>query len=39
MVTFALGALIGDIHRFAESLKLVKYIGLNPGFDDGGEGK
>jgi transposase len=39
MVAFALGALIGDIHRFAEPRKLVKYIGLNPAFDDSGEGK
>ena len=37
MVAFALGALIGDIHRFAEPRKLVKYIGLNPAFDDSGE--
>lgn len=39
MVAFALGAIIGDIHRFAEPRKLVKYIGLNPAFDDSGEGK
>jgi transposase len=39
MVAFALGALIGDIHRFAEPAKLVKYIGLNPAFDDSGEGQ
>jgi transposase len=39
MVAFALGALIGDIHRFADPKKLVKYIGLNPAFDDSGEGK
>jgi transposase len=39
MVAFALGALIGDIHRFADSRKLVKYIGLNPAFDQSGEGK
>jgi len=38
MVAFALGALIGDIHRFAEPRKLVKYIGLNPAFDDSGAG-
>jgi transposase len=36
MVAFALGALIGDIHRFADPKKLVKYIGLNPAFDDSG---
>lgn len=39
MVAFALGAIIGDIHRFADPKKLVKYIGLNPAFDDSGEGK
>ncbi len=38
MVAFALGAIIGDIHRFEEPGKLVKYIGLNPAFDDSGEG-
>jgi transposase len=37
MVAFALGALIGDIKRFAEPRKLVKYIGLNPAFDDSGQ--
>src|SRR5437867_7648151 len=36
-VAFALGAIIGDIKRFAEPRKLVKYIGLNPAFDDSGE--
>jgi transposase len=39
MVAFALGALIGDIHRFAEPRKLVKYIGLNPAFDHSGQGQ
>jgi transposase len=39
MVAFALGALVGDIHRFASPKKLVKYIGLNPAFDDSGEGQ
>ena len=39
MVAFAFGAIIGDISRFAEPRKLVKYIGLNPAFDDSGEGK
>ncbi len=39
MVAFALGALIGDIHRFAEPKKLVKYIGLNPAFDNSGVGQ
>jgi transposase len=37
MVAFALGALIGDIQRFAEPRKLVKYIGLNPAFDHSGK--
>jgi transposase len=37
MVAFALGAFIGDINRFNEPKKLVKYIGLNPAFDDSGE--
>ena len=39
MVAFALVAVIGDIKRFAEPRKLVKYIGLNPAFDDSGEGR
>ena len=39
MVAFALGALIGDIKRFAEPRKLVKYIGLNPAFDHSGQGQ
>jgi len=39
MVAFALGAFVGDIHRFADPKKLVKYIGLNPAFDDSGEGR
>ena len=37
MVAFALGAIIGDIHRFASPKKLVKYIGFNPAFDDSGQ--
>ena len=36
MVAFALGAIIGDINRFSNTKKLVKYIGLNPAFDDSG---
>jgi hypothetical protein len=36
MVAFALGAFVGDIQRFADPKKLVKYIGLNPAFDDSG---
>ena len=39
MVAFALGAFIGDIKRFATPKQLVKYIGLNPAFDDSGKGK
>jgi transposase len=39
MVAFALGAIIGDINRFANPGKLVKYIGLNPAFDDSGNEK
>jgi len=38
LVAFALGALIGDITRFSNPRKLVKYVGLNPAFDDSGEG-
>jgi transposase len=38
LVAFALGALIGDVKRFADPRKLVKYIGLNPAFDDSGQG-
>src|SRR5881628_1446612 len=36
-VAFALGAIIGDIKRFSEPRKLVKYVGLNPAFDHSGE--
>jgi transposase len=36
LIAFALGAIIGDIQRFADPKKLVKYIGLNPAFDDSG---
>jgi transposase len=39
LIAFALGAILGDITRFSEPRKLVKYIGLNPAFDDSGEGK
>lgn len=39
MVAFALGAFIGDIQRFSDPKKLVKYIGLNPAFDQSGEGQ
>jgi transposase len=37
VVAFALGAIIGDIHRFADPRKLVKYVGLDPAFDNSGE--
>lgn len=36
IVAFALGALIGDIRRFANPRKLVSYIGLTPAFDHSG---
>ncbi len=39
IVAFALGAFIGDIRRFSEPKKLVKYCGLDPAFDDSGEGE
>jgi hypothetical protein len=37
MIAFALGAFIGDIHRFAKPGSLVKYVGLNPAFDSSGQ--
>ena len=37
LIAFALGAFIGDIQRFADPKKLVKYVGLNPAFDDSGQ--
>src|SRR5437899_1199812 len=37
IIAFALGAIIGDIHRFATPAQLVKYIGFNPAFDDSGQ--
>ena len=37
VVAFALGAFVGDIKRFANPKKLVKYVGLNPAFDDSGQ--
>lgn len=39
LIAFALGAIIGDIKRFASPKALVKYVGLNPAFDDSGEGQ
>jgi transposase len=38
LIAFALGAIIGKIDRFAQPGSLVKYVGLNPAFDDSGEG-
>jgi transposase len=37
IIAFALAAFIGDIKRFATPKKLVKYVGLNPAFDDSGD--
>lgn len=37
MVAFALGAFVGDIKRFDHPKKLVKYVGLNPVFDQSGQ--
>jgi transposase len=37
VIAFALGAFIGEIQRFAHPKKLVKYVGLNPIFDDSGQ--
>lgn len=37
VVAVALGAFIGDIQRFANPKQLVKFVGLNPAFDDSGE--
>lgn len=39
LVAFALAAIIGDISRFANPRKLVKYVGLNPAFDDSGDSR
>jgi transposase len=36
IIAFALAAFVGDIKRFAHPKKLVKYVGLNPAFDDSG---
>lgn len=36
IIAFALAAFVGDIQRFAHPRKLVKYVGLNPAFDDSG---
>ena len=37
LVAFALGALVGNIQRFGSPKQLVKYVGLNPAFDDSGQ--
>ena len=37
IIAFALAAFVGDIKRFASPKKLVKYVGLNPAFDDSGD--
>lgn len=39
MIAFALAAFVGDIKRFGHPKKLVKYVGLNPAFDDSGQSK
>lgn len=39
IIAFALGALVGDIKRFANPKKLVKYVGLNPAFDHSGQSR
>src|SRR5258706_1030119 len=39
VVAFAVGAIVGDIHRFARPGSLVKYAGLNPACDDSGNGQ
>jgi transposase len=36
ITTYALVAVIGDIHRFAQSKKLVSYLGLNPSVVESG---
>jgi len=36
IIAFALAAFIGDIKRFASPKSLVKYVGLNPAFDQSG---
>jgi len=39
IIAFALAAFVGDIQRFAHPKQLVKYVGLNPAFDDSGASK
>lgn len=37
VIAFAIGAIVGDVHRFARPKALVKYVGLNPAFDHSGQ--
>ena len=39
VVAFALGAIIGDIGRFASPAKLVRYVGLDPALDESGQSR
>jgi len=39
IIAYSIGAIVGDINRFASPKKLVAYIGLNPAFDNSGEGE
>ena len=39
VVAFSLGAIIGNIQRFSDPRKLVKYVGLNPAFDESGQNR
>jgi transposase len=39
VTTYALIAIIGDIHRFTQSKKLVSYLGLNPSVVESGKSK
>lgn len=38
VIAFAIGAVVGDINRFKSPKSLVKFVGLNPAFDDSGKG-
>lgn len=38
VIAFAIGAIVGDVNRFKSPKSLVKYAGLNPAFDDSGNG-
>lgn len=38
VIAFAIGAIVGDVRRFESPKALVKYVGLNPAFDDSGKG-